>query len=392
MSPTIQLNSRLINRPITGLSVFNANSSDTLQLSTEDTLLDKVLKLKSSVIGRESSNKDKVIIDGFVVGEKIGGKIVLNEIEGNGGFGTIFQAYMDDKLVAVKTLTQGKLPKEIIDRFKREAEVMANLQHPNIVSLLDVGVDAGRPYIVMEYAGEGTLEDVIRAYQKRKIGLSTALHYIADLCSALGKVHEDGQFVHRDIAPKNILLSSDKTNEHEPTVFRNVIKLADFGLAQVNGASYALTGTNVVFGTIKFSPIVDMIVYHHLDARSDLYSVGIILYSLIRGKLPFDVQNEEVDDRVKAIRICDQHCYNKPDFSGVNENIPKALVNIVERLLSKPPDKRIQTAKELELRLREIASTVPVLTTMNAPFLFKCLEEETPLNLGSTLPYLENNS
>ncbi|MBI1857663.1 MAG: serine/threonine protein kinase [Candidatus Melainabacteria bacterium] len=339
--------------------------------SPRDELIEKAWKLKSSSIGRASCKPNKVILDGISIGEFISGKYRINEFIGSGGLGVIYSATdKDGNKVAIKALKGGEIPEVLMQRFLREASVMAFLDHKNIVSLIDVGVDKDRPYIVMEYVGNGTFMDVVKLYHKGYIDLSTALHYIADLCQALDIVHADGRFVHRDLSPANILLSSETTNSMDRRVERNVIKLADFGLTHVSDASKMLTDFGQIMGTVRFSPVIDM-VGGNIDARSDLYSVGILLYYLVTKELPFD-DPEGGDSHKGVISICDQHLYKSPDFDLIDKRLPSTLVWLMKKLLEKNPDNRPQKAKEVESMLREIAvglaaSTSLIVTPMFNP-------------------------
>ena len=208
--------------------------------------------------------------------EHIPGLEVL-ELIGRGGMGAVYTARQQnlDRVVAVKVLTKEvKDDAEFGDRFVREAQTLARLNHPNIVAVYDFGRAGNLFYFVMEYVEGVTLRETIAAGGVKP---EEALEIVPELCEALQYAHEEG-VVHRDIKPENILL------DH-----RGRVKIADFGLAKLlnkNEEEQNLTQTHQVMGTMKYMAPEQMSTSKHVDHRADIYSLGVIFYELLTGELP----------------------------------------------------------------------------------------------------------
>ncbi|MFN2615060.1 MAG: Stk1 family PASTA domain-containing Ser/Thr kinase [Actinomycetota bacterium] len=229
------------------------------------------------------------------------------------------------RTVAVKCLlTQYSGDPHFIERFRREAQNAASLNHPNIVGVYDTGSDDGTHYIVMEYVKGKTLRDVIR--EEGPLLPERVAEIGAEVCAGLSFAHQHG-IVHRDIKPANIMITPQGS-----------VKVADFGIARaISGES--VTQTAMVLGTAQyFSP--EQAQSHEVDARSDIYSVGVVLYEMLTRQVPFTGSS--------PVAIMYKHVKEAPMLpSRLNPDVPPALEAIVMKAIAKNPDNRYQTAEEM---------------------------------------------
>lgn len=251
---------------------------------------------------------------------------------GEGGMGVVFKAHdtLLQRAVAIKTLTPLLLGDEGTRRFLREAQSVARLNHPHIVSIFDAIEETGTLAIVMELVEGETLRERIPLQPSRLTEIAM------QVLQALVYAHEQG-IIHRDIKPENIVITADGT-----------AKLMDFGLARSEGRT-RLTQTGLIVGTVAYlAP--EQALGGQVDGRSDLYSLGALLYEAVTGKPPF-----ESDDPISVIT---QHI-NVPPVAPhwLNPAIPQALENIILRLLAKDPARRYQTAHEVLTALSSIQLT-----------------------------------
>src|SRR6266498_274259 len=227
--------------------------------------------------------------DPFVGREILNGEFRILEKIGTGGMGSVYRANQTamNRLVAVKIL-HPKLAnrKDLVSRFRREAKAMSHLSHPNTVKVLLYGeLEDGSLYIVMEYLEGKNLNQTVRA--EGAMAFERALPILIQVCGALEEAHRAG-IVHRDLKPENIFLCTQGG-------LRDFPKVLDFGLAKVTEremrpGSLILTQEGMVFGTPEFmSP--EQAQGKTLDARSDIYSLAVILYEVLTGKLPFDAKS-----------------------------------------------------------------------------------------------------
>ncbi len=254
----------------------------------------------------------------------------LGRLLGRGGMAEVFAAH--DRLlgrdVAVKVLRERFREDEgFISRFHDEARHVARLAHPNLVVVHDTGTDAGRPFIVMERIHGRTLAQVIDAGGLRE---DRALEVVADACAALGYAHDHG-LVHRDVKPGNVMLGEDGS-----------VRVTDFGIARAISEE-TVTATAAVLGTAAYlSP--EQAQGRRVDARSDLYALGVVLYELLTGKVPFTGET--------AVAVALQHVRATP--TPPRELVPtvsRHAETITLRLLAKDPDRRYQQADEVRLDL-----------------------------------------
>jgi non-specific serine/threonine protein kinase len=246
----------------------------------------------------------------------------LEEEIGRGGMGVIYRAHdtVLDRPVAVKVLTDAGLGADGRERLRREARAAAQLNHPNIVSIYDVGEIEGQPCIVMELVPGETLQ------AQRPRAMEAVVAVARQVCAALDHAHAHG-IVHRDLKPENILMVSDGT-----------VKLMDFGLARSRGAS-RLTEEGALVGTV-FYLAPEQALGQEVDGRADLYALGVVLYELAAGRLPF------VGDDPIAVISQHLHAPVLPP-STHNPETPAWLDDLIVRLLSKHREERPASAGEV---------------------------------------------
>ncbi|MBO0701226.1 MAG: serine/threonine protein kinase, partial [Zavarzinella sp.] len=288
----------------------------------------------------EDTDEDQLAIlrpvdDPGLIG-KIGEYQVSREL-GRGGMGVVFDAFdpVLHRRVAIKVLApylaSGRRARQ---RFLREARASAAIRHPNVVTIYAVNPQAGLPYLVMEYVPGRTLRDRIRA---GPIGLTASLRIAAQVAAGLAAAHGEG-VIHRDVKPGNILL--------EDGIER--VKITDFGLALVALDVDELSSGNRPVGTPAYmSP--EQVSSGKVDARSDLFSLGCVLYAMVTGGSPFQGANAlDIARRVTELE--------PPPLHGVNPSVPRFYSDIVARLLAKNPDERFQSAGELHGVLQQYLS------------------------------------
>ncbi|MFD7662462.1 protein kinase [Streptomyces sp. NPDC059788] len=276
-----------------------------------------------------------------------GGRYRLRDLLGAGGMASVHLAYDSvlDREVAIKTLhTELGREQAFRERFRREAQSVAKLTHTNIVSVFDTGEDdldgSMVPYIVMEYVTGRPLRSDLDSDIARHGAMPTdkALKITADVLAALEVSHEMG-LVHRDIKPGNVMLNK-----------RGVVKVMDFGIARaMQSGVTSMTQTGMVVGTPQYlSP--EQALGRGVDARSDLYSVGIMLFELLTGQLPFDADS--------PLAIAYAHVQEEPPVpSGINRSLPPAVDALIARALKKNPNERFPTAEAMRDECLRVAGS-----------------------------------
>ncbi len=268
------------------------------------------------------------------VGKRLDGRYEIQEIIGVGGMSVVYKAYdnVDDRIVAVKILKDEFLTNdEFVRRFKNESKAIALLSHPNIVKVYDVSFGERLQYIVMEYVDGITLKEYIQ--KQGAITWNDALFFTTQILKALQHAHDKG-IVHRDIKPQNIILLSNGN-----------IKVADFGIARFS-RSDTKTLTDTAIGSVHYiSP--EQAKGEFTDERADIYSVGVVLYEMLAGKVPF-----EADSAVSVALMQLQNDAKK--LTEINPDIPLGLEQICIHAMQKNSSDRYQTATEMLLDVEEV--------------------------------------
>mgnify|MGYP004496774393 CR=1 FL=1 len=267
-------------------------------------------------------------------GKLLGNRYEIIEKVGNGGMATVYKA--TDKVlkryVAVKILRdEFTTDEEFIKRFEVEAQSAARLTHPNIVSIYDVGVDGNLYYIVMELIQGKTLKEIILE-EKGPLPWKWSANVAIQIASALEMAHKNN-IIHRDIKPHNIIITED-----------GVAKVTDFGIAKaVSNSTITAFGTTI--GSVHyFSP--EHARGGFTDAKSDLYSLGVVMYEMVTGRVPFDADT--------PVSVALKHMQEQPEEPiEVNPNVPIAINKIIMRALQKDTTLRYQTATEMLTDLRK---------------------------------------
>ena len=288
------------------------------------------------------------------LGKRLDGRYEMRELIGVGGMAYVYKAYdsVDDRTVAVKILRDEFLTKdEFVRRFRNESKAIAILNHPNIVKVLDVGFGEKLQYIVMEYIDGITLKEYLD--QRKDIRWKEAVHFTVQILRALQHAHDKG-IVHRDIKPQNIMLLSDGT-----------IKVTDFGIARLTRSEMQATAVgNKAIGSVHYiSP--EQARGEITDEKTDLYSVGIMLYEMLTGRLPF-----EADNAVSVAIMQMQSEATVPHL--INGEIPEGLEQITLKAMQKDTVKRYQSAAEMLSDFDEFKKNPSI------KFEYTYFEDETP--------------
>ena len=276
-------------------------------------------------------------------------RYVLESPIASGGMATVWQARdgVLARTVAVKVLHPHLAEdEEFLERFRREALAAARLSHPNIVSIYDTGSersvdDVPRNYIVMEYCAGGTLTDIIQEHGP--LDAQRASGITCGICDALAYAHSSG-VVHRDIKPANVLLTSDGT-----------LKVADFGIAKAAFGDADITTTGSILGTVTYlSP--EQVQGEEPSARSDLYSLGVVLYEMLVGRPPF-VEESQIAVAMKHARV------EPPAPRSVRAGISRPVEAVVMKALQKNPGDRYESAETMKRGLESAAGPSSSQTT-----------------------------
>jgi DNA-binding response OmpR family regulator len=304
----------------------------------EARLRSRIRDLRMEIEGaREHTDEMPVVTDAHLTnGERFADRYEIRAAIGDGGMGSVYRAF-DRELeedVAIKMIKPALMTdRTLVERFKQEIRLARRISHPNVVRTHDLGEWEGVYYLTMEFVEGITVRDLIDS--RGKLGVSAALAIGTQLVSALAVAHEQG-VIHRDIKPQNLLLDAG-----------GVLKVMDFGVARLAERKSTLTEVGLAVGTPAYmSP--EQLLAETIDARSDLYSVGVVLFECLTGALPF-----EADSPISLIaRLLNEDA--RPPVE-VNVEVPPALSSLVLSLLAKKPEDRVRSADELGKRLAEIA-------------------------------------
>ena len=262
------------------------------------------------------------------IGKRLDGRYEILEVIGVGGMAVVYRAHdvVDDQIVAVKILKDEYLNnEEYRRRFKNECKAIAVLSHPNIIKVYDVSFGDRLEYIVMEHVDGITLKEYIE--QQKVLRWKEAVHFTVQILRALQHAHEKG-IVHRDIKPQNIMLLQDGT-----------IKVTDFGIARFSRTESHTMSSEKAIGSVHYiSP--EQARGEITDERTDIYSVGVMLYEMLSGRLPFEA------DSAVSVAIMQMQSEPKP-LHEINGNIPEGLEEITMRAMQKDASKRYQSAAEM---------------------------------------------
>ena len=263
----------------------------------------------------------------IVRGQKINDRYQIIRTIGEGGMANVYLAYdtILDRNVAVKIL-RGDLAEDekFVRKFQREAISASSLSHPNIVEMYDVGEDDGRYFIVMEYVEGVTLKNLIK--RRGALTLSEVIDIMLQLTSAIACAH-DSYIIHRDIKPQNVLILDDGR-----------VKITDFGIAMALNSN-ELTQTNSVMGSVHYLP-PEQANGTGATIKSDIYSLGILMYELITGNLPFK-GDSAVEIAIKQMKE------PIPSIVEQNPNIPQSVENIILKASAKNPKNRYESARQM---------------------------------------------
>lgn len=263
----------------------------------------------------------------IVRGQKINDRYQIIRTIGEGGMANVYLAYdtILDRNVAVKIL-RGDLAEDekFVRKFQREAISASSLSHPNIVEMYDVGEDDGRYFIVMEYVEGVTLKNLIK--RRGALTLSEVIDIMLQLTSAIACAH-DSYIIHRDIKPQNVLILDDGR-----------VKITDFGIAMALNSN-ELTQTNSVMGSVHYLP-PEQANGTGATIKSDIYSLGILMYELLTGNLPFK-GDSAVEIAIKQMKE------PIPSIVEQNPNIPQSVENIILKACAKNPKNRYESARQM---------------------------------------------
>src|SRR5215216_3779998 len=275
-----------------------------------------------------------------MVGEVLADRYELEELVGTGGMSSVYKAHdrLLDRDVALKVLHQQYTDDdEYVERFRREARAVAALSHPNIVTVIDRGEHGGRQFIVFEYVEGDNLKQLIE--RRGAPPVQTALELAIQIAHGLAFAHQNG-LVHRDVKPQNVLLNGD-----------GQAKVMDFGIARSMDVKRGMTTTGTVLGTSDYiAP--EQAQGQRVDEHTDVYSLGVVLYELLTGEVPFPGEN--------FVAVAMRHINEPPPpIRARRPDVSPRLEAAIQKAMAKDPAARFQTmaevADELEACLDEVA-------------------------------------
>ena len=269
-----------------------------------------------------------------ILGTTLGGRYRLEAKIGVGGMSTVYRAFDEtlQRRVAIKLMNREVASdSDQLERFRREARAVAQLSHPHIVGVIDAGEDDGRPYIVLEFVEGETLKERIRS--QGRLPVPEAVAYAIEIARALGAAHAR-LIVHRDVKPQNVLLDAEGR-----------AKVTDFGIARTLDEQ-GLTAAGRVLGTTDYvSP--EQALGHDVTGQSDIYSLGVVLYEMLVGDVPFKGENQ--------VAVAMRHVRERvPDVQALRPGVSAALAAVVERATAKRVADRYGNDVELIADLEEV--------------------------------------
>lgn len=275
----------------------------------------------------------------FDIGSSVGAYTIEEKL-GQGGMATVYKAYHPklDRHVAIKVLHPAfKEDDSFLRRFTREAQVVARLEHPNIVPVYDFAEHNGYPYLVMRYIDGDTLKDTLA---KGSLSRKEITHIAQAIADGLDYAHKKG-VLHRDIKPSNILLTKG-----------GGVYIADFGLARITQAGESTMSQDMIMGTPQYISPEQAKGVNEIDGRTDIYSFGIIVYEMATGQVPFQSDT--------GYSIIHSQIFDAPPMpSSINDKISPQLETVLLKVLSKEPEDRFATAGEFQIAFKQAVADVP---------------------------------
>jgi serine/threonine protein kinase len=268
------------------------------------------------------------------------------EMIGRGGMAIIYKAYhpSTDRLVAIKVLLDHRAEDpQTVRRFEHEARMITGLEHGNIVPVYDFGRDGEMLYLVMRYMRAGTVNDLLK---RDSLTVADALSILTDVASALDYAHRQN-IIHRDIKPNNILVDAGGR-----------ANLTDFGLAKVLNDSFDLTRSGTAMGTPAYMA-PEQVAGGEVSARTDIYALGVMLYEMVTGVLPF------TSDSPMAVAMMHLRQELRP-ARQINPMLPESVEAVIERAMNKEPGQRFTTAGEMAAALTQAVGVDPMILTSKA--------------------------
>jgi serine/threonine-protein kinase len=287
-----------------------------LQIQKEPSIESKTLKLE---------------MDRLSIGTLFAGRYQIIAELGVGGMGRVYKAYdreLDTDVVLKLLLHEVAQEPETISRFRNELKLSREISHKNVCRMFDLNKADDTYYITMEYVNGESLKSVI--HMTKKLSIHAAVSLVKQICEGLGEAHRHG-VVHRDLKPGNIMI--DKNGQ---------VKILDFGLAR-SIESKGITATGIIIGTPEYLP-PEQVLEKTVDKRSDIYSLGIILYEMLTGQVPFEGDS--------PVRVALKHVKEKPlDPNEINLKIPRVISHVILKCLEKEKEDRYQSTDELSAAL-----------------------------------------
>ena len=297
-----------------------------------------------------------------MLGSKLGPYELIEEV-GRGGMASVYRAYQPnmDRFVAVKVIFRAiASDNKALDRFQREARLVARLEHPHILPVYDYDGSSDPPYIVMRYLSTGTLKDIL---EREQLPVQEVAYLFSQIASALDYAHRQG-VIHRDIKPSNIMVDG------EGNAF-----LTDFGIARATEMTQTqgLTGTGIAIGTPGYmSPEQSM--GTPIDGRADIYAMGVMLFEMLSGKLPFRAET--------PMAVIMKHLHDPvPELSTLNTSLPPAVDMVIQRAMAKNADDRFNTAGEMSRALN--IALGPAVDVGATPLRLQAVAARTILDLAA---------
>jgi serine/threonine-protein kinase len=290
------------------------------------------LKIKKTPV--EPAKTQKLPTDKLPTGTLFADRYQIIEELGSGGMGRVYKVLdkeLDTYVVLKVLLPEVAAEPETIPRFRNELKLSRDISHRNVCRMFDLNMSKGTYYITMEFVDGESLKNII--LMTKKLSVATAIDITRQICEGLGEAHRHG-VVHRDLKPGNILIDRDGN-----------AKILDFGLAR-SIESQGITATGIIIGTPQYmSP--EQVQEKTIDQRSDIYSLGIILYEMLTGNVPFDGES--------PVRVALKHVREKPlEPKDLNLKIPHAISRVILKCLAKEKEDRYQSTQELSAELKRI--------------------------------------